>query len=211
MATNPGQELIDSLSFQSLMNQAAKGDRYVSRGLYSLFPQTASKATGLATGLQPVSQAALRSGAMNVARMGSRRLPILAGGIQALSGDVAGGVGTAGGGIVGGMLGAALGPVGVLAGSWLGSSIGSKLAQGVTGLDPNNPLAGPDWNLGPIALTPYARTKKDLKKQLKLAKMQLPLYNEIANKDLERKMQRDSLQQTSQMVSNILSNNPYMR
>ena len=154
MATNPGQELIDSLSFQSLMNQAAKGDRYVSRGLYSLFPQTASKATGLATGLQPVSQAALRSGAMNVARMGSRRLPILAGGIQALSGDVAGGVGTAGGGIVGGMLGAPLGPVGVLAGSWLGSSIGAGLAQGVTGLDPNNPLAGPDWNLGPIALTP---------------------------------------------------------
>ena len=124
---------------------------------------------------------------------------------------MAGGVGTAGGGIVGGMLGAPLGPVGVLAGSWLGSSIGSGLAQGITGLDPSNPLAGPDWNLGPIALTPYARTKKDLKKQLKLAEMQLPLYNKIANKELERKMQRDALQQTSQMVSNIYSTNPYMR
>ena len=205
MATNPGQELIDSLSFQSLMNQAAKGDRYVSRGLYSLFPQTASKATGLATGLQPVSQAALRSGAMNVARMGSRRLPILAGGIQALSGDVAGGVGTAGGGIVGGMLGAPLGPVGVLAGSWLGSSLGSGLGQKITGFDPNNPLAGPDWNLGPIALTPYARTKKDLKKQLKLAEMQLPLYNKIADQDLARSMAG----QTTQLMGTIYANNPY--
>ena len=206
MATNPGQELIDSLSFQSVMNQAGRGDRYISRGLYSLFPQTASKATGLATGLQPVSKAALRSGAMNVARMGSRRLPILAGGIQALSGDVAGGIGTAGGGIVGGMLGAPLGPVGVLAGSWLGSSLGSGLAQGVTGFDPNNPLAGPDWNLGPIALTPYAKTKKNLKKQMKLAEMQLPLYNKIADKNLERQLVSQTLASTGQ----LLSNNPYI-
>jgi hypothetical protein len=209
MASN---EMLDNVSFQALMNSVGRGDRAAQQALYRFFPETASQAAGRTIGTKGlVTPRVLSRGAMGVAKMGSRRLPILAGGIQALSGDVAGGVGTAGGGIVGGMLGAPLGPVGVLAGSWLGSSIGSNLAQGITGLDPSNPLAGPDWNLGPIALTPYARTKKDLKKQLKLAEMQLPLYNKIANKELERKMQRDALQQTSQMVSNIYSTNPYMR
>tara|TARA_R100001443_G_scaffold45191_1_gene58179 strand:+ start:103 stop:732 length:630 start_codon:yes stop_codon:yes gene_type:complete len=209
MASN---EMLDNVSFQALMNSVGRGDRAAQQALYRFFPETASKGAGRTIGTKGlVTPRVLSRGAMSVAKMGSRRLPLLAGGIQALSGDVAGGVGTAGGGIVGGMLGAPLGPVGVLAGSWLGSSIGSGLAQGITGLDPSNPLAGPDWNLGPIALTPYARTKKDLKKQLKLAEMQLPLYNKIANKELERKMQRDALQQTSQMVSNIYSTNPYMR
>jgi hypothetical protein len=205
MASN---EILDNLSFQAFMNQVGRGDRAVQQGLYRFFPQTGRQFAGFAKGVEgPVSQAAMRKGAMGIAKMGSRRLPILAGGIQALSGDVAGGAGTAIGGVLGGALGAPLGPVGVLAGSWLGSSLGSSAAQGITGFDPNNPLAGPDWNLGPIALTPYARTKKDLKKQMKLAEMQLPLYNKIANQDLQRNLVAQTLATTGQ----IYANNPYHR
>lgn len=204
---NTSNQILDNLSFQAFMNQVGRGDVASQRALYSLFPGTASKYSGLAQKFgQPVSKAALRSGAMGVAKMGSRRIPILAGGIQALSGDIAGGVGTAGGGIAGGILGGMVGgPVGALAGSWIGSSLGSGLGQKITGLDPNNPLAGPDWNLGPIALTPYARTKKDLKKQMKLAEMQLPLYNKIADQDLARSMAG----QTTQLMGTIYANNPY--
>ena len=207
MASN---QVLDNLSFQAFMNQVGRGDVASQRALYSLFPETARKAAGYGIdwrGLQPVSKAGLRSGAMGVAKMGSRRLPVLAGVIQAAGGDVAGGVGTAGGGIAGGVLGGMVGgPVGALAGSWLGSSLGSGLAQGITGFDPNNPLAGPDWNLGPIALTPYAKTKKNLKKQIKLTEMQLPLYNQIADKNLERQLVPQMLTTTGQM----LSNNPYI-
>ena len=204
MASN---EILDNLSFQAFMNQVGRGDRAAQQALYRFFPETASQASGRALGAKGLmSKGALRTGAMGVAKMGSRRLPVLAGVMQAAGGDFAGGAGTAAGGIIGGALGAPLGPVGVLAGSWLGSSIGSGLGQKITGLDPNNPLSGPDWNLGPIALTPYARTKKDLKKQMKLAEMQLPLYNKIANQDLERQLVSQTLATTGQM----LSNNPYI-
>lgn len=205
---NTSNQILDNLSFQAFMNQVGRGNVASQRALYSLFPGTASKYSGLAQKFgQPVSKAGLRSGAMGVAKMGSRRLPVLAGVMQAAGGDFAGGVGTAGGGIAGGVLGGMVGgPVGALAGSWLGSSLGSGLAQGITGFDPNNPLAGPDWNLGPIALTPYARTKKDLKKQIKLTEMQLPLYNKIADKNLERQLVSQTLASTGQ----LLSNNPYI-
>jgi|GEM_PF-5432765 len=206
MASN---EILNNLSFQAFMNQVGRGDRAAQKALYQFFPETAAKASGLPVGVKPFNTGFIRSGATGVAKMGSRRLPILAGGIQALSGDVAGGVGTAGGGIAGGAIGGVLtggNPLGIMAGSWIGSSLGSGLAQGITGLDPNNPLAGPDWNLGPIALTPYARTKKDLKKQMKLAEMQLPLYNKIADKNLERQLVSQTLATTGQM----LSNNPYI-
>ena len=65
-------------------------------------PQTARAAAGIpGTGMIPPSAAAYAKGAMGVARMGARRLPLLAGGIQALGGDPIGGVGTAGGGFAG--------------------------------------------------------------------------------------------------------------
>ena len=210
MTASSNQNILDGLSFQAFMNQVSKGDRAAQKALYKFFPETASKAAGRTIGTKGlVTPKALSRGAMGVAKMGSRRLPLLAGGVQLLSGDSAGAVGTAGGGIVGGMLGAPLGPVGVLAGSWLGSSIGSNLAQGITGLDPNNPLAGPDWNLGPISLTPYAKTKKDLKKQMQLAKMQLPLYDQIADAELSRRLERDRQQQTAQLLGTFYANNPY--
>ena len=197
------QGIYDQLTFEQLMNQARRGKQSVGQVLRHTFPQTGAKIGG--------------SGLL---AMGSRRIPVIAGGLQALTGDPVGGLGTAGGGVAGAMIGQALIPipgVGAVVGGLVGSQVGQgitrgaqRLAGNVVGIDPSDPLSGPDWNLGGIALTPYAKTKKRTKRGLEIARMQLPLYNEIANKELERKMKRDSLQQTSQMVSNILSNNPYM-
>ena len=214
-----GRDAVDMLTFEALMNQVRRGGTGINRSLYSLFPQTAGAGlSGIPAGTQPVSKALLNRGAMNVARMGSRRIPVLAGVLQGLGGDPIGGIGTAGGGIVGGMLGAPLGPLGVAGGAWLGSTIGSgltkgaaNLAGGVVGIDPNDPLSGPDWNLGPFALTPYAKTKKRTKRGIELAKLQLPLYNEIADKALNRQLQRDQLAQVGSLITNVYSNNPYMR
>ena len=197
------QGIYDQLTFEQLMNQARRGKQSVGQVLRHTFPQTGAKIGG--------------SGLL---AMGSRRIPVIAGGLQALTGDPVGGLGTAGGGVAGAMIGQALIPipgVGAVVGGLVGSQVGQgikrgaqRLAGSVVGIDPSDPLSGPDWNLGGIALTPYAKTKKRTKRGLEIARMQLQLYNEIANKELERKMKRDSLQQTSQMVSNILSNNPYM-
>ena len=197
------QGIYDQLTFEQLMNQARRGKQSVGQVLRHTFPQTGAKIGG-----------------SGLVAMGSRRIPLIAGGLQALTGDPVGGLGTAGGGVAGAMIGQALIPipgVGAVVGGLVGSQVGQgitrgaqRLAGNVVGIDPSDPLSGPDWNLGGIALTPYAKTKKRTKRGLEIARMQLPLYNEIANKELERKMKRDSLQQTSQMVSNILSNNPYM-
>ena len=197
------QGVYDQLTFEQLMNQARRGKQSVGQVLRHTFPQTGAKIGG-----------------SGLVAMGSRRIPLIAGGLQALTDDPVGGLGTAGGGVAGAMIGQALIPipgVGAVVGGLVGSQVGQgitrgaqRLAGSVVGIDPNDPLSGPDWNIGGIALTPYAKTKKRTKRGLEIARMQLPLYNEIANKELERKMKRDSLQQTSQMVSSILSNNPYM-
>ena len=206
----------DPFTYQMLMGQMGKGGQVIDKGLFRLFPQTASRAAGTAV---PTSAAAFTKGAAGVARLGSRRIPVLAGGIQALSGDPVGGVGTAGGGIAGGVIGGILtagNPLGIAAGSMIGSSIGSPLAKGVAntvggvvGINPNDPLSGPDWNIGPFAVTPYAKTKKRTRRGIELARMQMPLYDEIENKANERLMQRDMLQQRAQLVSNILTSSPY--
>ena len=195
----------DPFTYEMLMGGVRKPNQWINQGLTGFFPKTAN-----------VAKYGVPQGALRVAKLGGRRIPLLAGGIQALSGDPIGGIGTAGGGIIGGMLGAPLGPVGIAAGSMIGSSIGSGLAKGtanavggVVGIDPNNPLSGPDWNLGPFALTPYAKTKKATKRGIELARMQMPLYDEIENKKNERLMQRDMLQQRAQLVSNILTSSPY--
>jgi len=216
------RDVVDMLTFESLMNQAGRGNTGLSRGLYSLFPKTAGAgfvSKGIPLGTQPVSQALLRKGAMNVARMGGRRIPLLAGGLQALGGDPVGGIGTAGGGIAGAMIGQTLIPipgVGALVGGVIGSQLGQgiargtqRLAGGAIGIDPNDPLSGPDWNLGPLALTPYAKTKKRTKRGIEIAKMQLPLYNEIADRQLERDSALQSLADVGSIISNVYSSNPY--
>jgi len=213
------RDVVDMLTFESLMNQARRGNVGLSGGLTHLFPTTANVRgiAGLAPGVAgAVPKSAVLRGGMNVARMGSRRIPILAGGLQALGGDPIGGIGTAGGGIIGGMLGAPLGPLGVAGGAYLGSMVGSgltkgaaRLAGGAIGIDPNDPLSGPDWNLGPLALTPYAKTKKRTKRGIEIAKMQLPLYNEIADRQLERDSALQSLADVGSIISNVYSSNPY--
>tara|TARA_Y100001963_G_scaffold92197_1_gene126943 strand:+ start:715 stop:1422 length:708 start_codon:yes stop_codon:yes gene_type:complete len=209
----------DPFTYQMLMGQMGKGGQVIDKGLFRLFPQTAARAAGTAVPAGPNAAAAFTKGAAGVARLGSRRIPVLAGGIQALSGDPIGGAGTAGGGIAGGVIGGILtagNPLGIAAGSMIGSSIGSPLAKGVAntvggvvGINPNDPLSGPDWNIGPFAVTPYAKTKKRTRRGIELARMQMPLYDEIENKANERLMQRDMLQQRAQLVSNILTSSPY--
>ena len=108
--------------FQGLVNFLAAGGKFEDY-LARTFPQTAfadkkmtkDAAQKLLEGMSSTQKKAfLPKAASKVAGMGTRRLPLLAGGlIQALSGDPIGGVGTAGGGFAGAALaGAKIGSVG---------------------------------------------------------------------------------------------------
>ena len=198
----------DPFTYEMLMGGVRKPNQWINQGLTGFFPKTAN-----------VPKYGLAQGATRVAKLGGRRIPLLAGGIQALSGDPIGGAGTAGGGIAGGVIGGILtagNPLGIAAGSMIGSTLGSGLAKGtanaiggVVGINPNDPLSGPDISIGPFGLTPYAKTKKSTKKAIELARLQMPLYDEIEDKRNERLMQRDRLQQRMQLMSNVLTSSPY--
>ena len=192
----------DFLMFQTLMNQMGPRS-FANQALYGLFPKTAAAAAGMPMagyGAIPISQSALTKGAAGVARMGTRRLPLIQGGLQALGGDPIGGVGTAGGGFLGAKAGAALGaplgPVGVLAGGLIGGALGGtagqNLARGITGIDVNNPLTGPDISIAGIPLSQYAKTKKSLERATELEKKRYkelaPLYEEARNRQMARDM-----------------------
>ena len=165
----------DFLMFQTLLNQVGPRS-YANQALYGMFPKTAAAAAGMPMagyGAIPISQSALTKGAAGVARMGSTRLPLIQGGLQALGGDPIGGVGTAGGGFLGAKAGAAIGTaiapgVGTLAGGLLGGMIGGGIGQsatrGLAGIDVNNPLTGPDLSIAGIPLSQYAKTKKSLER-----------------------------------------------
>ena len=105
--------------FQGLVNFLAAGGKFEDY-LARTFPQTAfadkkmtkDAAQKLLEGMSSTQKKAfLPKAASKVAGMGTRRLPLLAGGLQALSGDPIGGVGTAGGGFAGAALGAKIGSV----------------------------------------------------------------------------------------------------
>ena len=101
----------DFLMFQTLLNQVGPRS-YANQALYGMFPKTAAAAAGMPMagyGAIPLSKSALSTGAAGVARMGSTRLPLIQGGLQALGGDPIGGAGTAGGGFLGAKAGAAIG------------------------------------------------------------------------------------------------------
>ena len=132
--------------FAGLMASMGGPRSYTNQALYGLFPRTAAASAGVPAagyGAIPLSQSALTKGAMGVARMGTRRLPLAGGFLQAIGGDPIGGIGTAGGGFAGAALGAKLGipfgPVGVAAGGLIGGAVGGGLGQGltraVTGID----------------------------------------------------------------------------
>ena len=193
----------DFLMFQTLMNQLGPRS-YGNQALYGLFPKTAAASAGIPMagyGAIPLSKSALTTGAAGVARMGSTRLPLIQGGLQALGGDPIGGVGTAGGGFLGAKAGAAIGTaiapgIGTLAGGLIGGlaggTAGQSLARGITGIDVNNPLTGPDISLAGIPLSQYAKTKKSLERATELEKKRYkelaPLYEEARNRQMARDM-----------------------
>ena len=78
-----GVSMADPFTYQMLMGQMGKGGQVIDKGLFRLFPQTAARAAGTGIPGGPMSSAAFTRGAAGVARLGSRRIPVLAGGIQA--------------------------------------------------------------------------------------------------------------------------------
>ena len=167
-------------------------------------PKTAAASAGVPAagyGAVPLSQSALVKGATGVAKMGTRRIPLAAGLLQTLGGDPIGGVGTAGGGFLGAKAGAAIGTaiapgIGTLAGGLIGGALGGtagqSLTRGITGIDVNNPLTGPDISLAGIPLSQYAKTKKSLERATELEKKRYetlaPLYEEARNRQMARDM-----------------------
>jgi len=206
--------------FAGLM--ATMGDR-TQQGLYGMFPKTAAASAGVpAVGYRSLnvppssalSNAAIAKGAQGVAMMGTRRLPLLAGGLQALGGDPIGGAGTAAGGFAGALAGAKagafLGPKGAIVGGLIGGSLGGNIGQGltrsVTGIDVNNPLTGPDISLGGIPLTPYAKTKKGVERAAKLEAMRYKELLPIMEKARQQEFQRDLIGSQIQMAGQLLGN-----
>ena len=215
--TEPSSEL-----FQGLVNFLGAGgtfEEYLAR----TFPQTAfadkkmtkEAAQKLISGMSETTRkTVLPKAASKVAGMGTRRLPLAGGLIQAIGGDPIGGVGTAGGGFAGAALGAKLGrpfgPIGVAAGGLIGGAVGGGLGQGltrtVTGIDVNNPLTGPDISLGPIPLTPYAKTKKGVERAAELEALRMKELLPIMEKARQQQFQRDLIGTQVQMAGQLLGN-----
>ena len=205
--------------FAGLM--ATMGDR-TQQGLYGMFPQTAARYSGapaiasrsLKVSPFAVSPTQLAKGAQGVAMMGTRRLPLLAGGLQFIGGDPIGGVGTAAGGfggaLAGAKAGAFLGPKGAIIGGLIGGTLGSNIGQGltrsVTGIDVNNPLTGPDISLAGIPLTPYAKTKKGVKRAAELEAMRYKELLPMMEKARQQQFQRDLIGSQIQMAGQLLGN-----
>ena len=207
--------------FAGLMASMGGPRSYTNQALYGLFPRTAAASAGVPAagyGAIPLSQSALTKGAMGVARMGTRRLPLLAGGLQALGGDPIGGVGTAGGGFLGAKLGAKAGmflapatgglsvPIGALIGGAIGAGAGQSATRGLAGIDVNNPLTGPDFSLGPIPLSQYAKTKKSVERAAELEALRMKELLPIMEKARQQQFQRDLIGTQVQMAGQLLGN-----
>tara|TARA_R100001082_G_C4316128_1_gene139037 strand:+ start:69 stop:791 length:723 start_codon:yes stop_codon:yes gene_type:complete len=211
--------------FQGLVNFLAAGGKFEDY-LARTFPQTAfadkkmtkDAAQKLLEGMSSTQKKAfLPKAASKVAGMGTRRLPLLAGGLQALSGDPIGGVGTAGGGFAGAALGAKIGSVGGvpgvvaggLIGGMLGSSVGQGITRGIAGIDINDPYSGPDISLpifGGIPITPAAKTKKSRQRmreeRMKDVEAMAPYMRQQFAMDMASQQQAIS----GQLMGNIISN-----
>jgi len=208
----------DFLLFQTLLNQVGPRS-YANQALYGMFPKTAAAAAGMPMagyGAIPISKTALSKGAAGVARMGSTRLPLIQGGLQALGGDPIGGVGTAGGGFLGAKAGAAIGTaiapgIGTLAGGLIGGLAGGAAGQNVTrglaGIDVNNPLTGPDISIAGIPLSQYAKTKKSLERATELEKKRYqelaPLYEDARNRQMARDMISSQMGLAQSMLGSV--------
>ena len=211
--------------FQGLVNFLAAGGKFEDY-LARTFPQTAfadkkmtkDAAQKLLEGMSSTQKKAfLPKAASKVAGMGTRRLPLLAGGLQILSGDPIGGAGTAIGGFGGAALGAKIGSVGgvpgVVAGGLIGGMLGSNVGQGITrgiaGIDINDPYSGPDISLpifGGIPITPAAKTKKSRQRmreeRMKDVEAMAPYMRQQFAMDMASQQQAIS----GQLMGNIISN-----
>ena len=127
-----------------------------------------------------------------------------------LEGDPVGAVSSAAGVVGGTFLG---GPVGGIIGGYLGEPIvkgGMRLAGGLMGIDPNNPLSGPDWSIpipgggtaNDIPLSPYAQTKKNLKRAIELEK---PIRERDKKAAMEDAAFRNSLIAQNAMFNNQMA------
>ena len=210
-----------NFDFAGLLTAMGGPRSYTNQFLYGAFPKTAAAYAGVPVagrGAIPLSQSALTKGAMGVARMGTRRfitpLPLAQGILQTLGGDPIGGVGTAGGGFAGAALGAKLGmpfgPAGVIAGGLIGGGIGGGLGQsatrGLAGIDVNNPLTGPDFSLGHIPLSQYAKTKKSVERAAELEALRMKELLPIMEKARQQQFQRDLIGTQVQMAGQLLGN-----
>ena len=141
--------------------------------------------------------------------MGSRRFPMIAGGLQAIGGDPIGGAGTAVGGTLGAVLGGMtpLGPVGSVLGAYLGGKIGESTTRGLAGIDVNNPLTGPDLTFMGIPLSQYAKTKKAYQRGTELAMERYnqlqPLMEEAKNREFSRMLTKTQVQQAGNLLNTI--------
>jgi hypothetical protein len=170
-------------------------------GYTGSFPATAPK--GL---INPGAVAAGRQ----IAGMGVRRLPLIAGGLQALGGDPVGGAGTAAGGLAGAALGFKIGgPIGGIIGGFAGSGAGQSLTRGLTGIDINDPYSGPDISLpifGGIPITPAAKTKKSRQRMREETEKDLKMAAPYMEAARQRQFQRDLVSGQMQMAGSLLGN-----
>ena len=185
--------------------------------LYRMAPQTARAASGY-TGTGMMTPAMLRKGAMGVTTMGAKRFPLLAGGMQVVGGDPIGGAGTAIGGVVGAKLGAKAGlalapvtgglsvPIGAVLGGMIGGGLGQSTTRGLAGIDVNNTLTGPDFSLGPIPLSQYAKTKKSVERAAELEALRMKELLPIMEKARQQQFQRDLIGTQVQMAGQLLGN-----
>ena len=183
--------------------------------LYRMAPQTARAASGY-TGTGMMTPAMLRKGAMGVTTMGAKRFPLLAGGMQVLGGDPIGGAGTAIGGVVGAKLGAKAGlalapvtgglsvPIGAVLGGMVGGGLGQSTTRGLAGIDVNNPLTGPDFSLGPIPLSQYAKTKKSVERAVELEALRMKELLPIMEKARNQQMARDMISSQMGLAQSML-------
>ncbi len=192
--------------FQGLSNFLAAGGN-INEYMIRAFPQTAGVSTkrfaALPTGM---SKAALRTGASKVAMMGSRRIPIAGGLLQAATGDPIGGAGTAIGGVVGGVVGAPFGPLGIAIGSTLGAGIGQTGTRALAGIDINDPYSGPDLNLFGIPLTPYAKTKKKKERAREELGKDMAAMEPFIQKQMGREMAAQQQVITGNLMNTALAN-----
>ena len=218
--TEPSSEL-----FQGLVNFLGAGgtfEEYLAR----TFPQTAfadkkmtkEAAQKLISGMSETTRKTVLPKAFSkVAAVGTRRLPLAGGLIQAIGGDPIGGVGTAGGGFAGAALGAKLGmpfgPVGVAAGGLIGGAVGGGIGQsitrGIAGIDISDPYSGPDLSIpifGGIPITPAAKTRVSRERQRKERMKDVEAMAPYMKQQFAMDMAAQNNAISGQLMGNIISN-----